>query len=150
MKPMVFPEKRSGISGWRNGRNFRLSHYWSKYFKQASSLLAFCKAQVCLLSARNCLRVFQKRNNRRETFCCGIPGGKSFLFLSFFFSHLHFSFVICPLSFVLCPLSFVLSHFSFVLSHFSRLSHFVAQISANVNIYRIDSSFLHIICAFLA
>ena len=122
------------------------------------------KTQVCSLSARNCLRVFQKRNNRRETFCCGIPGGKSFLFFSFSFSHLHFSFLIChfsfllcPLSFVLCPFSFVLSpfsfllcHFPFVLSPFSRLSHFVAQISANVNIYRIDSSFLHIICAFLA
>ena len=127
MKPMAFPEKRSGISGWRNGRNFRLSHYWSKYFKQDSSLLA----------ARNCLRVFQKRNNRRETFCCGIPGGKSFLFLFFSFSHLPSPFLIC--------------HFSFYcLSHFSRLSHFVAQISANVNIYRINSSFLHIICAFLA
>lgn len=139
-----FPEKRSGISGWRNGRNFRLSHYWSKYFKQDSSLLAFCKTQVSLLSARNCLRVFQKRNNRRETFCCGIPGGKSFLCFP------------SPISF--SPFSFVISHFSFVLSHFivflicpfSRLSHFVAQISANVNIYRIDSSFLHIICAFLA
>ena len=146
MKPMVFPEKRGGISGWRNGRNFRLSHYWSKYFKQDSSLLAFCKTQVSLLSARNCLRVFQKRNNRRETFCCGIPGGNSFLFLCF------------PSPISISPFSFVISHFSFVLSHFivflicpfSRLSHFVAQISANVNIYRIDSSFLHIICAFLA
>ena len=133
MKPMAFPEKRSGISGWLNGRNFRLSHYWSKYFKQDSSLFA----------ARNCLRVFQKRNNRRETFCCGIPGGKSFLFFSFSFSHLHFSFLLSHFSFVIC-------HFSFVICHFSRLSHFVAQISANVNIYRIDSSFLHIICAFLA
>ena len=104
-----------------------------------------------------------------------IPGGKSFLFLflfpspislfffcrllSFSFSFLSllsfyslspFSFVLSPLSFVLCPLSFVLSLFSFLICPFSRLSHFVAQISANVNIYRIDSSFLHIICAFLA
>ena len=106
-----------------------------------------------------------------------IPGGKSFLFLFFFllpspffsfadfylspspsflFCHFivfllsHLSFVLCPLSFLICPLSFVLSHFSFLICHFSRLSHFVAQISANVNIYRIDSSFLHIICAFLA
>lgn len=106
-----------------------------------------------------------------------IPGGKSFLFLFFFllpspffsfadfylspspsflFCHFivfllcPFSFVLCPLSFLICPLSFLLSPLSFVISHFSRLSHFVAQISANVNIYRIDSSFLHIICAFLA
>ena len=67
-----------------------------------------------------------------------IPGGKSFLFLFFF-----------PSLFSLSHLSFlILSSFSFV--NFSRLSHFVAQISANVNIYRINSSFLHIICAFLA
>lgn len=108
-----------------------------------------------------------------------IPGGKSFLFLflfffllpspffssadfylspspSFLFCHFivfllsHLSFLLCPLSFLICPLSFLLSPLSFVISHFSRLSHFVAQISANVNIYRIDSSFLHIICAFLA
>ena len=70
-----------------------------------------------------------------------IPGGKSFLFL-FPISLLPFSFVISHLSFL------ILSSFSFV--NFSRLSHFVAQISANVNIYRINSSFLHIICAFLA
>ena len=100
---MAFPEKRSGISGWRNGRNFRLSHYWSKYFKQDSSLFA----------ARNCLRVFQKRNNRRETFCCGIPGGKSFLFL--FPSPISIS----PLSFL--PSPFLLCHFSFLFSHFSFL-----------------------------
>lgn len=60
------------------------------------------------------------------------------------------SFVLCPFSFLLCHFPFLLSPLSFVLSPFSRLSHFVAQISANVNIYRIDSSFLHIICAFLA
>lgn len=54
------------------------------------------------------------------------------------------------LFFFLLPSPFLLSPFSFVICHFSRLSHFVAQISANVNIYRIDSSFLHIICAFLA
>ena len=52
--------------------------------------------------------------------------------------------------FFLFPSPISISPLSFVLSHFSRLSHFVAQISANVNIYRIDSSFLHIICAFLA
>ena len=52
--------------------------------------------------------------------------------------------------FFLFPSPISISPFSFVLSHFSLLSHFVAQISANVNIYRIDSSFLHIICAFLA
>lgn len=52
------------------------------------------------------------------------------------------------LFFFLLPSPFLLSHLSFV--NFSRLSHFVAQISANVNIYRINSSFLHIICAFLA
>ena len=92
----------------------------------------------------------------------------SSLSLSFSFLISHFSFVICHLSFLICHLSFVISpfivflisHFSFVISHlsflilssfsFHRLSHFVAQISANVNIYRIDSSFLHIICAFLA
>ena len=68
--------------------------------------------------------------------------------LSFVLSHL--SFVLCPFSFLICPFPFLLSPLSFVLSPFSRLSHFVAQISANVNIYRIDSSFLHIICAFLA
>lgn len=68
--------------------------------------------------------------------------------LSFVLSHL--SFVLCPFSFLICHFPFLLSHLSFVLSPFSRLSHFVAQISANVNIYRIDSSFLHIICAFLA
>ena len=78
-----------------------------------------------------------------------IPGGKSFLFLFFFpspspISLLPFSFVICHLSFPISPFSFVISHLSFV------ISHFVAQISANVNIYRINSSFLHIICAFLA
>ena len=75
-----------------------------------------------------------------------------------------------PFSFLPSLFSFhrlCLSHFSFVISHFyvfliSHLSflilssfsflicYFVAQISANVNIYRIDSSFLHIICAFLA
>lgn len=83
-------------------------------------------------------------------------------FIVFLLSHLSFllsplSFVLCPFSFVLCPFSFLICHFPFLLSHlsfvlspFSRLSHFVAQISANVNIYRIDSSFLHIICAFLA
>lgn len=45
-----------------------------------------------------------------------------------------------------------ISNFSFYrLSHLSFLIYyFVAQISANVNVYRIDSSFLHIICAFLA
>lgn len=73
-----------------------------------------------------------------------------FLLSPFSFVLCPFSFVLSPLSFLICPLSFVLSLFSFVLSPFSRLSHFVAQISANVNIYRIDSSFLHIICAFLA
>ena len=52
--------------------------------------------------------------------------------------------------FFLFPSPISISPFSFVICHFSRLSHFVAQISANVNIYRIDSSFLHIICAFLA
>ena len=83
-------------------------------------------------------------------------------FIVFLLSHLSFllspfSFVLCPFSFVLCPFSFLICHFPFLLSHlsfvlspFSRLSHFVAQISANVNIYRIDSSFLHINCAFLA
>lgn len=74
--------------------------------------------------------------------------------LSFVLSHLSFVlshfFVLCPFSFLICHFPFLLSHLSFVLSPFSRLSHFVAQISANVNIYRIDSSFLHIICAFLA
>ena len=109
-----------------------------------------------------------------------IPGGKSFLFPSVFLPSpffllpspfisfllspfslllssslsLSFSFVICHFSFLcLSPfIVFLLSHFSFLICHFSfyLLSHFVAQISANVNIYRIDSSFLHIICAFLA
>ena len=52
--------------------------------------------------------------------------------------------------FFLFPSPISISPFSFVICHFSRLSHFVAQISANVIIDRIDSSFLHIICAFLA
>ena len=82
---------------------------------------------------------------------------------SFLISHFivfpicHFSFVISPFSFplshfpfLISPFSFLISHLSFLISPFSRFSHFVAQISANVNIYRIDSSFLHIICAFLA
>lgn len=56
-----------------------------------------------------------------------IPGGKSF----------SFSFFLLPFSFLICHLSFL-------------IYYFVAQISANVNVYRIDSSFLHIICAFLA
>ena len=43
--------------------------------------------------------------------------------------------------FFLFPSPISISPFSFVICHFSRLSHFVAQISANVNIYRIDSSF---------
>ena len=79
---------------------------------------------------------------------------------------LSFSFLICHFSFLcLSPFigfllllafsfPFLISHFIvfLILSSFSfyLLSHFVAQISANVNIYRIDSSFLHIICAFLA
>lgn len=40
--------------------------------------------------------------------------------------------------FFLFPSPISISPFSFVICHFSRLSHFVAQISANVNIYRIE------------
>ena len=133
------------------------------------------KTQVCLLSARLKFACFLQeivceffKNEiieERLSAVVFLAGSLFFFFLfpspisisplSFVLSPLSFllcpfSFVLCPLSFLLSPLSFVLSHFSFVLSHFSRLSHFVAQISANVNIYRIDSSFLHIICAFLA
>ena len=150
MKPMVFPEKRSGISGWRNGRNFRLSHYWSKYFKQDSSLLAFCKTQVCLLSARNKFACFLQeivceffKNEIIEERLSAVVFLAGSLFFFFFF------FFLLPSPFLICPFS-RLSHLSFLICPFSRLSHFVAQISANVNIYRIDSSFLHIICAFLA
>ena len=93
-------------------------------------------------------------------------GGKCLLWLAFtsypIFFFFSFSFLfpisllpslfsLLPSPISLLPFSFVISHFIvFLICHFSRLSHFVAQISANVNIYRINSSFLHIICAFLA
>lgn len=119
------------------------------------------KTQVCSLSARLKFACFLQeivceffKNEIIEERLSAVVFLAGSLFFFFLFpspiSISPLSFLLCHLSFVLCPFSFVLSHFSFVLSHFSRLSHFVAQISANVNIYRIDSSFLHIICAFLA
>ena len=89
------------------------------------------KTQVCLLQEIVCEFFKNEIIEERLSAVVFLAGS---LFFSFSFSHLHFSFLICHLSFV----------------NFSRLSHFVAQISANVNIYRINSSFLHIICAFLA
>ena len=93
------------------------------------------KTQVCSLSARLKLACFLQeivceffKNEIKEERLSAV------VFLA---GSLFFFFVFLPPSpFLICP--------------FSRLSHFVAQISANVNIYRIDSSFLHIICAFLA
>lgn len=119
------------------------------------------KTQVCSLSARLKFACFLQeivceffKNEIIEERLSAVVFLAGSLFFFFLFpspiSISPLSFLLCHLSFVLCPFSFVLSHFSFVLSHFSRLSHFVAQISANVNIYRINSSFLHIICAFLA
>ena len=105
------------------------------------------KTQVCSLSARLKFACFLQeivceffKNEIIEERLSAVV----FLAGSLFF------FFLFPSPISISPLSFVLSPLSFVLSHFSRLSHFVAQISANVNIYRIDSSFLHIICAFLA
>ena len=113
------------------------------------------KTQVCSLSARLKLACFLQeivceffKNEIIEERLSAVVFLAGSLFFFFVF--------LPPIS--ISPFSFVISHFSFVLSHFivflicpfSRLSHFVAQISANVNIYRIDSSFLHIICAFLA
>lgn len=93
------------------------------------------KTQVCLLQEIVCEFFKNEIIEERLSAVVFLAGSLFFFFLfSFSFSHLHFSFLICHLSFV----------------NFSRLSHFVAQISANVNIYRINSSFLHIICAFLA
>ena len=123
------------------------------------------KTQVCSLSARLKLACFLQeivceffKNEIKEERLSAVVFLAGSLF--FFFVFLPPSpFLLSPLSFPISHLSFlILSSFSFVLSHFivflicpfSRLSHFVAQISANVNIYRIDSSFLHIICAFLA
>lgn len=126
------------------------------------------KTQVCSLSARLKFACFLQeivceffKNEIIEERLSAVVFLAGSLFFFFFFllpspfllSHL--SFLICPFSFLpspflICHFPFLLSHLSFVLSPFSRLSHFVAQISANVNIYRIDSSFLHIICAFLA
>ena len=91
------------------------------------------KTQVCLLQEIVC-EFFKNEIIEERLSAVVFLAGSLFFFFSFSFSHLHFSFLICHLSFV----------------NFSRLSHFVAQISANVNIYRINSSFLHIICAFLA
>ena len=116
------------------------------------------KTQVCLLQEIVCEFFKNEIIEERLSAVVFLAGSLFFFFLfpspisisPLSFVLCPFSFVLCPLSFLLCLLSFVISHFSFVLSHFSRLSHFVAQISANVNIYRIDSSFLHIICAFLA
>ena len=123
------------------------------------------KTQVCSLSARLKFACFLQeivceffKNEiieERLSAVVFLAGSLFFFFFSFSFSHLHFSFLICPFSFLpspflICHFPFLLSPLSFPISHFSRLSHFVAQISANVNIYRIDSSFLHIICAFLA
>ena len=125
------------------------------------------KTQVCLLQEIVCEFFKNEIIEERLSAVVFLAGSLfffllSFSLLSFFllsFSLLLFSFSflsllsfysLSPFSFVLCPFSFVLCPFSFLICHFSRLSHFVAQISANVNIYRIDSSFLHIICAFLA
>ena len=119
------------------------------------------KTQVCSLSARLKFACFLQeivceffKNEIIEERLSAVVFLAGSLFFFFLFpspiSISPLSFVLCPFSFVPCPLSFLLCPLSFVLSHFSRLSHFVAQISANVNIYRIDSSFLHIICAFLA
>lgn len=90
------------------------------------------KTQVCLLQEIVCEFFKNEIIEERLSAVVFLAGS---LFFFFFF---------------LLPSPFLLSHLSFVICHFSRLSHFVAQISANVNIYRIDSSFLHIICAFLA
>lgn len=112
------------------------------------------KTQVCSLSARLKFACFLQeivceffKNEIIEERLSAVVFLAGSLFFFFLFPS---PISISPLSFVICPLSFLLSLFSFVLCPFSRLSHFVAQISANVNIYRIDSSFLHIICAFLA
>ena len=109
------------------------------------------KTQVCSLSARLKLACFLQeivceffKNEIIEERLSAVVFLAGSLFFFFVFS-------ISPFSFVVSHFSFVLSHFIvFLICPFSRLSHFVAQISANVNIYRIDSSFLHIICAFLA
>lgn len=93
------------------------------------------KTQVCLLQEIVC--EFFKNEIIEERLSAVV-----FLAGSLFF------FFLFPSPISISP--FLLSHLSFVICHFSRLSYFVAQISANVNIYRIDSSFLHIICAFLA
>lgn len=119
------------------------------------------KPQVCSLSARLKFACFLQeivceffKNEIIEERLSAVVFLAGSLFFFFLFpspiSISPLSFVLCPLSFLLCHFPFLLSPLSFVLSPFSRLSHFVAQISANVNIYRIDSSFLHIICAFLA
>ena len=97
------------------------------------------KTQVCLLQEIVCEFFKNEIIEERLSAVVFLAGSLFFFFLFLFPSPISIS----PFSFVICP-------FSFVLSPFSRLSHFVAQISANVNIYRIDSSFLHIICAFLA
>lgn len=96
------------------------------------------KTQVCLLQEIVCEFFKNEIIEERLSAVVFLAGSLFFFFL--FPSPIsisHFSFPISPFSF-------------YCLSHFSRLSHFVAQISANVNIYRINSSFLHIICAFLA
>lgn len=81
------------------------------------------KTQVCLLQEIVCEFFKNEIIEERLSAVVFLAGS---LFFFFFF---------------LLPSPFLLSHFSFVICHFSRLSHFVAQISANVNIYRIDSSF---------
>ena len=109
------------------------------------------KTQVCLLQEIVC-EFFKNEIIEERLSAVVFLAGSLFFFFSF--SHL-----LLPSLFSLSHFSFPLSHFSFVISHFIVflishfsfvISHFVAQISANVNIYRIDSSFLHIICAFLA
>ena len=94
------------------------------------------KTQVCLLQEIVC-EFFKNEIIEERLSAVVFLAGSLFFFFFFSFSHLS-----SPIS--LLPFSFPISHFSFV------ISYFVAQISANVNIYRIDSSFLHIICAFLA
>ena len=109
----------------------------------AGSLFSFCLSPFSLLSSPFIVFVF-----------VFLISHLSFVIshLSFLISHLSFL-ILSSFSFLICHLSFLICHLSFLISSsfsFHRLSHFVAQISANVNIYRIDSSFLHIICAFLA
>ena len=97
------------------------------------------KTQVCLLQEIVC-EFFKNEIIEERLSAVVFLAGSLFFFFFFLF----------PIS--LLPFSFVISHLSFlILSSFSFvICYFVAQISANVNIYRIDSFFLHIICAFLA